>query len=187
MGGRPAHADFGSDEDMTEALCADPIESTPTSPEHFAGKYMMFRLGDETYGLGILNIQEIIGMMEMVQVPTSPEFVQGVINLRGHVIPVVDLRTKLTLPPREEGGRACIIIASIEADGAKKVVGLVVDLVFAVQDISPSQIELSPTVSSQALANFVQAMAKVDDGLAMLLDIDKVLTQNEVASMNGAG
>ncbi len=145
-----------------------------------AGLYLTFELGAEIYGLGILKVQEIIGLMHVTSVPRTPEFVRGVINLRGKVIPVIDLRLKFGMEGRDDTERTCIIVVQVARDNEDVTMGLIVDEVAEVLDITPSQIEPPPAFGSEVDTDFIMAMGKVNDKVVMLLDADKVLSGGEL-------
>ena len=151
-----------------------------------AGKYLTFSLATEQYGIGILRVKEIIGMMPITPVPQTPSHVKGVINLRGKVIPVTDLRLKFSMDPAEYTDRTCIIV--VEIKGLKDMVqlGIVVDSVSEVLHIKDSQIELPPDFGIPLDTNFILAMAKIEDEVKILLDIDKVLSARELSALEDA-
>ena len=139
------------------------------------GKYLTFALGREEYGLEILKVREIIGYMEITSVPQMPHYVKGVINLRGQVIPVVDLRAKFGMETAETTDQTCIIVVDIAQAGRRCNTGIVVDHVQEVLDISGEDIEESPEFGTSVSTDFILGMAKVGDSVKILLDIDKVL------------
>ncbi len=145
------------------------------------GKYLTFALGAEEYGLEILKVREIIGYMEVTAVPRTPAYVKGVINLRGQVIPVVDLRAKFAMPEAEVTEQTCIIVVEITQAGKAFNTGIVVDRVSEVLDITTDQIEDPPQLGSTVEANFILGMAKVGEKVKILLDIDKVLAGIEAS------
>jgi len=145
------------------------------------GKYLTFALGAEEYGLEILKVREIIGYMEVTAVPRTPAYVKGVINLRGQVIPVVDLRAKFAMPEAEVTEQTCIIVVEITQAGKAFNTGIVVDRVSEVLDITADQIEDPPQLGSTVEANFILGMAKVGEKVKILLDIDKVLAGIEAS------
>jgi purine-binding chemotaxis protein CheW len=149
-----------------------------------AGKYLTFRLASEEYGIEILKVVEIIKIMEITAVPRTPEFVRGVINLRGKVIPVVELRRKFHMETQEDTAETCIIVvsASIPQGGVVQM-GILVDTVSEVLDIQASEIEPPPQFGSAIDTNFIQGMAKIKGAVKILIDIDKVLTSQELASL----
>jgi len=156
----------------------DQATSTVTSRE---GKYLTFTLDKEEYGIGILKIKEIIGMMAITPVPQTPEFLKGVINLRGKVIPVVDLRLRFGMDSIEYNERTCIIVVEI-ADQADTVqIGIVVDSVSEVLNIKGEDIEDTPTFGTKLNTDYILGMAKMDRGVKILLDIDQVLTGQELS------
>ena len=146
-----------------------------------AGQYLTFVLAGEIYGLGILQVREIIGMTDITAVPRTPEFVKGVINLRGRVVPVVDTRLKFGMPEDEPTDRTCIIVVDVgEAD-----VGLIVDEVSEVMNIPADQIEDAPSFGADVDTRFILGMTKADDKVTILLDLTKVLAGSELAAMAG--
>lgn len=150
-----------------------------------AGKYLTFDLAEEEYGVEILRVREIIGMMAITPVPKTPEYVLGVINLRGKVIPVVDLRLKFGLPYKEPDERTCVIVVEMASDGGGTVqMGIVVDRVNEVVDVKAADIEPTPSFGVSLDTAFILGMAKVGEKVKILLDIDKVLTATEMAAIS---
>ena len=145
------------------------------------GKYLTFTLADEEYGIGILKIKEIIGMMSITTVPQTPEFVKGVINLRGKVIPVMDLRLRFGMEPIDYNERTCIIVVEIEGVAGTIQIGLVVDTVSEVLNINSEDIEKAPTFGAKLNTDYILGMAKMEGGVKILLDIDKVLSDQDIA------
>ena len=152
-----------------------------------AGKYLTFELGGEVYGLAILKVQEIIGIMTVTRVPRTPDFVRGVINLRGKVIPVIDLRIKFGLAGTEDTERTCIIVVQVESKDAQVIMGIIVDEVSEVLDITAEQIEPAPAFGSEIDTNFIMGMGKIDKKVVMLLDVDKVLSGGEIEMVSKMG
>jgi len=145
-----------------------------------AGKYLTFRLADEEYGLEILKVQEIIGIMNVTRVPGTPEFVRGVINLRGQVIPVVDLRTKFALEMVEDTEKTCIIVVQLDNGNTGMTMGIIVDEVSEVMDIAADQIEPAPSFGDNIHTDFILGMGKVNQQVLTMLDIDRVLSDGEI-------
>ncbi len=143
------------------------------------GKYLTFVLGEEEYGLEILKVREIIGVMEITSVPQTPEFIKGVINLRGKVIPVIDLRLKFSMEPAEYTEETCIIVVDI----GKALMGILVDTVSEVLDIAVDQIEPPPSFGSKIQTEFILGMGKIKGKVKILLEIDKVLSIEELMKM----
>lgn len=150
------------------------------------GKYLTFSLADEEYGIGILKVKEIIGMMSITSVPQTPGFVKGVINLRGKVIPVVDLRLKFGMESTEYTERTCIIVVEVTSNNGYVLIGIVVDAVSEVLNIREEDIEDTPTFGARLNTGYILGMAKVDGAVKILLDIDKVLSSDEIAVLNEA-
>jgi purine-binding chemotaxis protein CheW len=142
------------------------------------GKYLTFSLGGEEYGLEILKVKEIIGIMNITSVPQTPRYVKGVINLRGKVIPVIDLRLKFGMELLEYNERTCIIVVDIVTAGTKVIMGIVVDSVSEVLNIKAEEIEDTPTFGVKMNTDFILGMAKVKGTVKMLLDIDQILTMD---------
>jgi purine-binding chemotaxis protein CheW len=149
-----------------------------------AGKYLTFALGKEEYGLEILKVREIIGYMDITAVPRTPDYVKGVINLRGQVISVVDLRAKFSMEPAERTDQTCIIVVDIQQGGRRVNTGIVVDRVSEVLSIAADKIEGSPAFDSSVQIDFILGMGKIGDTVKILLDIDKVLNTTDVIELD---
>ena len=159
------------------------VLDNPGATRQLAGKYLTFKLGAEEYGLEILKVQEIIKMMEITKVPRTPDFVQGVINLRGKVISVVDLRLKFGLEPKDTTDKTCVIVVQIRAASSTLITGITVDEVSEVLDITPDQIEPAPEFGAAVDTAFILGMGKIAKKVVMLLDVDKVLCSDELAGL----
>ncbi len=146
------------------------------------GKYLTFTLAGEEYGIGILKVKEIIGMMPITSVPRTPEFVKGVINLRGKVIPVVDLRLKFGMEEMNYTDRTCIIVVEVHPRTGTVMIGIVVDAVSEVLNIKEDLIEETPTFGARMDTECILGMAKMEGGVKILLDIDRVLSGEEIAA-----
>jgi len=151
------------------------------------GKYLSFSLANEEYGIGILKIKEIIGMMTITSVPQTPKFVKGVINLRGRVIPIVDLRLKFGIEAIDYTDRTCIIVVEIVGPSGTIQIGIVVDSVSEVLNIRAEQIEKPPSFGASLSTNFISGMAKMESGVKILLDIDQVLASDEIQGLEKIG
>jgi purine-binding chemotaxis protein CheW len=149
------------------------------------GKYLTFALAHEQYGLEILKVREIIGYMEITAVPQTPSYVKGVINLRGQVIPVVDLRAKFCMETTEVTEQTCIIVVEITQGRRKFDTGIVVDRVEEVLDIPGRDIEAAPQFGSSVDTSFILGMGKIGDSVKILLDIDRVLNDSSAVPMIG--
>jgi len=150
------------------------------------GKYLTFTLAAEEYGIGILKIKEIIGMLPITSVPQTPEFVKGVINLRGKVIPVMDLRLRFGLTSIDYTERTCIIVVEIAGTSGTILVGIVVDAVSEVLNIKSGDIEKTPTFGAKLNTDYILGMAKMEGGVKILLDIDEVLSSDELSLLSEA-
>ena len=150
------------------------------------GKYLTFTLAEEEYGIGILKIKEIIGMLSITSVPQTPEFVKGVINLRGKVIPVMDLRLRFGMPSIAYSERTCIIVVEIDGQAGTILVGIVVDAVSEVLNIKGDEIEKTPAFGAKLNTDYILGMAKMEGGVKILLDIDLVLSRDEMSVLSEA-
>lgn len=146
---------------------------------HREGKYLTFSLAEEEYGIGILKIKEIIGMMPVTTVPRTPEYVKGVINLRGKVIPIIDLRLRFGMESIDYSERTCIIVVEIDGQTGTVQVGVVVDAVSEVLNVDTKDIEDTPQFGRSLDTEYILGMAKMEGGVKILLDVDQVLTGEE--------
>jgi purine-binding chemotaxis protein CheW len=145
-----------------------------------AGKYMTFKLAEEAYGLAILKVREIIGFMEITRAPRTQEFIRGVINLRGKIVPVVDLRLKFDMPRTEPSDQTVIIVVQYASRGRDVTMGILVDQVLEVLSIDAEQIEPPPSFGGDAReTEFLVGVGKTDDRVIFLLDIGRVLSDSE--------
>jgi purine-binding chemotaxis protein CheW len=150
------------------------------------GKYLTFTLAAEEYGIGILKIKEIIGMMPITAVPQTPEFIKGVINLRGKVIPVMDLRLRFGMPVMDYNERTCIIVVEISGQAGTIQIGIVVDAVSEVLNIKSEDIEPTPSFGTRVNTDYILGMAKMGGGIKILLDINRVLSSEETTLLAAA-
>jgi len=148
-----------------------------------AGKYLTFRLDNEEYGLEILKVREIIGLMDITSVPKTPDYVRGIINLRGSVIPVLDLKKKFAMGATEETEETCVIVVEVTLDDKKVMMGTIVDAVSEVLEIKENEIENAPAFGTNVNTQFILGIGKVKDEVKILLDIDEVLTASDVAML----
>jgi purine-binding chemotaxis protein CheW len=146
-----------------------------------AGKYLTFGLADEHYGLEVMRVQEIVGFMPVTRIPRLPAFVAGVVNLRGRVIPVVDMRLAFGLPPAEVTERTCIVVVHVErGDESRAVMGVIVDEVSDVADLVAESIEDTPEFTSDVDTSFIKGVGRIEDRVLLLLDIDRALSAREL-------
>jgi purine-binding chemotaxis protein CheW len=146
------------------------------------GKFLTFFLAGEEYGVEILKVQEIIGLMPITRVPGTPGFMRGVINLRGKVIPIADLRAKFEMPPAEATGETCIIVAHVR--GIE--MGIIVDRVSEVVDIGCRDIEAAPSFGADVNTDYILGIGKSQGRVRILLDIDRVLSNGDAAAVQDA-
>lgn len=144
-------------------------------------QYLTFTLGDEMFAIGILTIREIIEYGNLTEVPMTPPFIRGVINLRGAVVPVIDLAIRFGRQSRETTRRTCIVIIEVETDKGRQEMGIVVDAVSEVLEIPPSEIEPAPEFGTKIRNDFIAGMGKVNGNFVVLLDVSRVLSMEEVA------
>jgi purine-binding chemotaxis protein CheW len=145
-----------------------------------AGKYLIFHLGTEEFGTEVLKVREIMGLQDITAVPQVPPYVKGVINLRGKVIPVIDLRLKFALPPEEYSARTCIIVVRTHQAEEDLMIGMIVDGVVEVLNLLPADIEDTPDFGPGVVTPYLKGMAKIKGKVKILLDIDQVLNTNDL-------
>ncbi len=151
-------------------------------------QYLTFTLDDEVFGLDIGRVREVLEFTQVTRVPRMPEFMLGVINLRGGVVPVVDLRRKFGMPPTERTVETCVIIAEAAVDGETTVLGAVADSVQEVAELGAEGLEPPPRIGEKLRTDFLKGMGKQDDRFILLLDIDRVFSLDELASVQaGSG
>lgn len=139
------------------------------------GKFLAFRLGNEEFGIHILKVREIIGIMGITAVPRMPAYMKGVVNLRGKVVPVIDLRLKFGMPEAEHTEQTCIIVVDVGRE-----IGVIVDTVSEVLDIQDQNVEPPPTIGDPRQTRFIRGMGKVGEAVKILLDLDQVMNTAEI-------
>jgi len=169
---------------MTEI--AKTIDQAVKSMTTREGKYLTFALAGEEYGISILKVKEIIGIMTITSVPQTPGYVKGVINLRGKVIPVIDLRLKFGMESAAYTERTCIIVVEISSGERKILMGIIVDSVSEVLNIKPGEIADTPTFGAKMDTSYILGMAKMAGGVKILLDIDRVLSSRDFSDVASA-
>lgn len=142
--------------------------------------YLSFNLGDEEFAVNVSKVLNILEMLKITEVPKSPEYMKGVINLRGTVLPVVDTRIKFGMTPTEYTNNTCIVVMEIEMDNDIVKVGALVDSVQAVMELEDSEIQPPPSIGSKYKSEFIYGMVKVDEKFIMLLDMEKVFSAEDV-------
>ena len=146
-------------------------------------QYLTFMLADEQFAIGILHIKEIIEYCGVTEVPMMPTCVRGVINLRGAVVPVMDLQTRFGRPSSETNKRTCIVIVEVAQANERRIIGLVVDAVNEVLDIAPTEIEPPPSFGTRIRSDFIQGVGKVKGRFVLLLEVDHALSVDEIAEL----
>ena len=145
--------------------------------------YLSFKLGGETFAANVGKVLNILEMTEITKVPKAPDYMKGVINLRGTVLPVVDTRIKFSMPATEYTNNTCILVMEVEVDGEQVQVGGLVDAVQAVLEIDQEDILPPPSIGSKYRSEFISGMAKIDDKFIMLLNMDRVFSSDEIINM----
>ncbi len=151
-----------------------------------AGQYLSFRLDEEVFALNISRVREVLDYTRVTRVPRMPDFMRGVINLRGVVVPVVDLRQKFGMSQTEQSVNTRIIIGEVDIAGEKAVLGALADAVHEVIDLEPASIEPAPRIGAQLDTRFIQGMGKRDEEFVMILDIDRIFTGEELSLVSGS-
>ena len=149
-----------------------------------AGKYLTFQLAGEEFGILVLKVREIMGIQEITAVPRVPSHVKGVLNLRGKVVPVIDLRLRFGLPPAEYTARTCIIVTQTEGESGLMLTGVIVDGVSEVVNLAASDIEDTPDFGEEVASQYLLGMAKVKGKVKILLDINKVLRTQDLRALH---
>jgi purine-binding chemotaxis protein CheW len=146
-------------------------------------QYLTFKLDGEVFALDVGKVREILDYTNITKVPQTPDFMKGVINLRGSVVPVVDMRLKFGIPPQEKTVDTCIVVVEINIDGEATILGALVDSVQEVFELEPSQIESAPRIGTKLRTDFILGMGKRDDQFVIILDIDKVFSSEDLETV----
>ncbi len=158
------------------------MEAVATEKEIIEGKFLTFVLGKEEYGIEILRVREIIGLMDITTVPQTPGYMKGVINLRGKVIPVIDLRLKFSMPEEEHTQETCVVVVEVNNTS----IGIIVDSVSEVLEIKSGEIEEAPSFGQGIDTDYIMGMGKVKEKIIILLDIEEVLSPEELEMVSQA-
>src|SRR5574340_956544 len=150
-------------------------------------QYLTFSLEEEVFALDISKVREVLDITDITKVPRTPEYMKGVINLRGNVVPVVDMRLKFGMPGIETTVNTCIIIVEVTLEGQTVVLGALADSVQEVLEFEPAQIEPAPRIGTRLRTEFLRGMGKRDNRFVMILDIDKVFSADELELVENAG
>jgi purine-binding chemotaxis protein CheW len=148
-------------------------------------QYLTFKLADEIFALDVAKVREILEQTTITKVPQTPDFMRGVINLRGSVVPVIDMRLKFGMSATQQTVNTCIIVAEVQMDDEVIVLGALADSVQEVIEMAPEQIEAAPHIGTRLNTDFIKGMGKHDGRFIMILDIDKIFTNEELAKVQG--
>ncbi len=146
--------------------------------------YLTFGLGEEIFAVDVANVREVLDLTEVTRVPRTPDYMKGVINLRGGVVPVVDMRIKFGLPEREKTVDTCIIVTEVELDGESTVIGALADSVQEVFELADGDIEPPPTLGMRLSSNFVRGMGKRDNQFIIILDVNRIFSTQELVHLH---
>ncbi|MGD0907591.1 MAG: chemotaxis protein CheW [Candidatus Acidiferrales bacterium] len=146
-------------------------------------QYLTFKLGNEVFGIDVAKVREVLDFTNITEIPRTPEFMSGVINLRGSVVPVVDLRLCFQMTKTERTRNTCIIVVEVLLDGESTVIGALADSVEEVIDLEPDQIQPAPKIGTQIHTDFIKGMGKRDSQFIMILEIDRVFTAEELGAV----
>lgn len=149
-----------------------------------ARQYLTFKMEEEIFALDVGKVREILDYTTITKVPQTPDYMKGVINLRGSVVPVVDMRLKFNMPPQERTVDTCIIVVEIAIDREQTILGALVDSVQEVFELEPAQVEAAPRIGTKLNTDFILGMGKRDDHFVIILDIDRVFSSEELDIAN---
>ncbi|MDD2853825.1 MAG: chemotaxis protein CheW [Desulfuromonadaceae bacterium] len=147
-------------------------------------QYLTFKLDEEVFALDVAKVREILEYTTVTKVPQTPDFMRGVINLRGSVVPVIDLRLKFGMSATEQSVNTCIIVTEVDMEGETILLGVLADSVQEVNEMEPAQIEAAPHIGTRLNTDFIKGMGKQDGNFVMILDIDRVFTSIDLSSFN---
>lgn len=150
-------------------------------------QYLTFQLGGEVFGIDVFHVREILEFTSVTKVPKTPDFMRGVINLRGSVVPVLDMRLRFGLTKTEKTVNTCIIVVEVSSDGENIIIGALVDSVQEVFELDPNLIEPAPRIGDQLRTEFIKGMGKKDDRFIIILDIARIFSVEEIAHLTGTG
>lgn len=150
---------------------------------HSTNQYLTFSLSDELYALEVSKVKEVLEYQSITRVPKTPEYMRGVINVRGGIVPIVDLRLKFNLPAMERTVDTCIIVLEIALNNETITVGTIADNVHEVIEVQPENIEPTPRIGTRLDTDFIEGIGKNEDRFLVILNIDKILTAEEINSM----
>jgi purine-binding chemotaxis protein CheW len=158
-----------------------------TTEPAVATQYLTFKLADEVFAFDISKVREVLDFTTITRVPKMPDFLRGVINLRGSVVPVVDLRLKFGMPKTDRTVDTCVIITEVNVDSEQTVLGVLADSVQEVMDLDPDSVEPAPKIGAGLNTEFIKGMGKHNDGFVIILDIDKIFSAEELSIVQAGG
>jgi purine-binding chemotaxis protein CheW len=165
---------------MDTSMNAQSIELGMTDNVGNADQYLTFLLNGEEYGVDILRVQEIKGWMPTTKIPNTPEYIRGVMNLRGAIVPIIDLRLRFNMPAIEQTATTVVIVLKVESEAGERTIGFVVDAVSEVYNVSAEHFKAAPDFGNQVHTDFIRALATVDEKMIILLDIDRLVGSDGV-------
>ena len=168
---------------VAQAETGSTVATSGMSHEDTGLQFLTFQLDNEAYGVDILRVQEIKGWVPVTCIPNTPEYLKGVLNLRGTIVPIIDMRTRFNLEFMEYNAETVIIVLSVQTDSGERVVGIVVDSVSDVLSVKTEDMKPSPDFGTNVHTEFIDGLATIDEQMVMLLDIDKMLTTDEIAAL----
>jgi purine-binding chemotaxis protein CheW len=168
-----------------QAAIFDQTAGREPKGERHHEKYLSFHVGAEEFAIGVLSVREIMGILDITAVPQTPAYVKGIINLRGKVVPVVDLRLKFGLEAAEYTQRTCIIVVDVGGEAGRMLMGVIVDSVSEVVNVAPSEVEKAPDFGEGVTIPYLLGIAKSKGKVKLLLDIEKVLHATELTRLGG--
>jgi purine-binding chemotaxis protein CheW len=148
-------------------------------------QYLTFNLADEVFAVDVGRVREILEITSITKVPQPPDFMRGVINLRGSVVPVIDMRLKFGMSETERTVNTCIVVVEVDMDGENIVLGALADSVQEVIEMESSQVEAAPHIGTHLNTDFIKGMGKYNERFVMILDIDKIFSGDELAAVQG--
>ncbi|NOX09550.1 MAG: purine-binding chemotaxis protein CheW [Gammaproteobacteria bacterium] len=166
------------------SLSQDVVENVANGDDVDTNQYLTFILADEEYGVDILRVQEIKGYDKVTDIPNTPDYMMGVINLRGTIVPIIDLRRRFTLDLLEYGPTTVVIVMKVVTDNGSRVMGIVVDAVSDVYNVAQDDLQPPPDFGTGISVDFVRGLATVGDNMVIILDIDRLLSDDELKSMD---
>lgn len=168
---------------MAQANTGGAMTAGGLGQDENGSQFLTFSLAGEAYGVDILRVQEIKGWVQVTRIPNTPEYLKGVLNLRGTIVPIIDMRIRFHLETMDYTSETVIIVLSVQTDAGDRVVGIVVDSVSDVLSVKPEDRKPSPDFGTNVNTEFIEGLATVEDQMVMLLDIDKMLTTDEISAL----